>query len=43
MTDWEPATFTPFGNGYDPADPVDRSIMATRVAVFPAHGLDPQP
>jgi acetoin utilization protein AcuC len=43
MTDWEPATFTPFRNGYDPADPVDRSIMATRVAVFPTHGLDPQP
>ncbi len=43
MTDWEPATYTPFRTGYDPADPVDRSIMATRVAVFPAHGLDPQP
>jgi acetoin utilization protein AcuC len=43
MTDWEPATYTPFERGYDPADPVDRSIMATRVAVFPAHGLDPQP
>jgi acetoin utilization protein AcuC len=43
MTDWEPATYTPFGHGYDPADPVDRSIMATRVAVFPVHGLDPQP
>jgi acetoin utilization protein AcuC len=43
MTDWEPATYSPFGHGYDPADPVDRSIMATRVAVFPAHGLDPQP
>ena len=43
MTDWVPATFTPFGHGYDPADPVDRSIMATRAAVFPGHGLDPQP
>lgn len=27
--------------GYDPADPVDRSIMATRKEVFPLHGLDP--
>jgi acetoin utilization protein AcuC len=43
MTDWEPAVYTPFGNGYDPADQVDRSIMATRLAVFPDHGLDPQP
>ena len=43
MTDWEPAVYTPFHNGYDPADHVDRSIMATRVAVFPDHGLDPQP
>ncbi len=43
MTDWEPAVYTPFRNGYDPADHVDRSIMATRVAVFPDHGLDPQP
>ena len=29
--------------GYDPADEVDRAIMATRKAVFPEHGLDPQP
>lgn len=27
--------------GYDPADPTDQSIMATRKAVFPLHGLDP--
>jgi acetoin utilization protein AcuC len=26
--------------GYDPEDPVDRAIMATRKAVFPLHGLD---
>ncbi|MGE5134130.1 MAG: acetoin utilization protein AcuC [Gemmatimonadota bacterium] len=43
MTDREPAAYTPFQNGYDPADHVDRSIMATRVAVFPDHGLDPRP
>ncbi|RBM00594.1 acetoin utilization protein AcuC [Glutamicibacter soli] len=27
--------------GYDPADPVDRSIIATRKEVFPLFGLDP--
>lgn len=27
--------------GYDPGDPVDRAIMATRREVFPAFGLDP--
>ena len=43
MTDWEPAAYRPFQEGYDPSDHVDRSIMATRVAVFPDHGLDPQP
>ena len=26
--------------GYDPEDPVDRAVMATRKAVFPLHGLD---
>jgi acetoin utilization protein AcuC len=31
----------PFESGYDPADPVDRAIMATRNAVFPLHGLMP--
>lgn len=27
--------------GYDPADDLDRTVMATRKAVFPLHGLDP--
>ena len=27
--------------GYDPGDPVDRAIMATRKEVFPSLGLDP--
>lgn len=27
--------------GYDPSDPVDQSIMATRKEIFPYHGLDP--
>jgi len=41
MTDQAPATYTPFENGYDPADPVDAAIVATRNAVFPSHGLMP--
>ncbi|MBE1531709.1 acetoin utilization protein AcuC [Actinomadura algeriensis] len=28
-------------NGYDPANPVDQAVLATRRAVFPEHGLDP--
>ena len=35
-------SFTPFASGYDPADDVDRAIMATRTAVFPLNGIDPQ-
>jgi acetoin utilization protein AcuC len=27
--------------GYDPANPLDRAVLATRRAVFPEHGLDP--
>ncbi|HEX2313845.1 MAG TPA: acetoin utilization protein AcuC [Thermomonospora sp.] len=30
-----------WGSGYDPANPVDQAILATRKAVFPEHGLDP--
>lgn len=29
--------------GWDPDDPVDAAIRATREAVFPLHGLDPDP
>jgi acetoin utilization protein AcuC len=43
MTEGARATFAPFSSGYDPADVVDRAIMATRVAVFPHHGLLPSP
>jgi len=32
---------TAFETGYNPADPVDQAIMATRKAVFPLHGLMP--
>jgi acetoin utilization protein AcuC len=41
MTDGSAAAFTPFESGYDPADAIDRTIMATRSAVFPVHGLFP--
>jgi acetoin utilization protein AcuC len=30
-----------WSSGYDPANPVDRAVLATRRAVFPEHGLDP--
>src|ERR1700748_782873 len=43
MTEGRPAQFPSFESGYDPADPIDRMIMATRNAVFPLHGLMPLP
>jgi acetoin utilization protein AcuC len=43
MTDGAAASFLPFTSGFDPADSVDRAIMATRKAVFPLHGLLPHP
>jgi acetoin utilization protein AcuC len=39
MTDGAPARYAPFSSGIDPDDPVDRSIMRTRSAVFAHHGL----
>ncbi len=42
MTDGAPASFRPWSSGYDPSDDVDRAIRATRSAVFPALGLDPE-
>jgi acetoin utilization protein AcuC len=42
MTDGRPAVeVRTWGMGYDPANPVDQAILATRRAVFPEHGLDP--
>lgn len=43
LTDGRNPEFRDFSSGYDPADPIDRAIMATRKAVFPFHGLDPLP
>jgi acetoin utilization protein AcuC len=42
MTEGRPAQFPPFESGYDPADPIDRAILATRKAAFPLHGLMPE-
>lgn len=39
MTDGASASYVPFSSGVDPGDPVDRSIMRTRTAVFASHGL----
>lgn len=41
MSDGSGAEVTPWSAGFDPEDPVDRVVMATRNAVFPYHGLDP--
>jgi acetoin utilization protein AcuC len=43
MTEGSEPKYARFASGYDPADPIDRAIMATRSAVFPEHGLMPQP
>ncbi|MBB5075550.1 acetoin utilization protein AcuC [Nonomuraea endophytica] len=43
MTDGRNPEFRDLSGGYDPADPIDRAIMATRNAVFPLHGIDPLP
>ena len=41
MTDGREVSFAPFEEGYDPGKTLDRSIHATRTAVFPSHGIDP--
>ncbi|MEU4541928.1 acetoin utilization protein AcuC [Nonomuraea dietziae] len=43
MTDGRTPEVSDLSGGYNPADAVDRAIMATRNAVFPSHGLDPLP
>ena len=41
MTDGTEPEFARFESGYNPSDPVDRAILATRSAVFPEHGMMP--
>lgn len=41
MTDGAEPVMTDWTGGYDPGDPLDQAILATRRAVFPHHGLDP--
>ncbi|MDQ3105970.1 MAG: acetoin utilization protein AcuC [Actinomycetota bacterium] len=41
MTDGQEPTYRDWGGGYDPGSWLDRSVHATRVAAFPAMGLDP--
>jgi acetoin utilization protein AcuC len=43
MTDGAAARYVSFRSGMDPEDPVDRSIMRTRSAVFAHHGLVAEP
>jgi acetoin utilization protein AcuC len=42
MTEGGSTEFPSIDTGYDPADPVDQAIVATRKAVFPLHGLFPE-
>lgn len=41
MTDGRDTWWQSWEVGYDPADAVDRAVMATRKAAFALHGLDP--
>jgi acetoin utilization protein AcuC len=41
MTEGGTGQFAQFDSGYDPAEPVDQAILATRNAVFPSYGLMP--
>jgi acetoin utilization protein AcuC len=42
MSDGGRPRVTDWSTGYDPADPLDQAILATRRAVFGYHGLDPE-
>ena len=42
MTDGVDVTFAPFEDGFTPENRLDQAIMATRRAVFPELGLDPE-
>ena len=43
MTEGAPTGYASFESGYDPADPLDQAIMATRTASFPEYGMTPLP
>ena len=43
MTEGATAGYAGFESGYDPADPLDQAIAATRAAVFPEPGMTPLP
>lgn len=43
MTDGQQPWPRPFDQGFDPTDPVDEAILATRLEVFPHWGLTPEP
>lgn len=42
MTDGVDPKIIDWASGYDPESPLDQAILATRRAVFPHHGLDPE-
>ena len=42
MSDGAAATYVPFEEGYSPESRIDQAILATRRAVFPELGLDPE-
>ncbi|MBA3528040.1 MAG: hypothetical protein H0T91_01750 [Propionibacteriaceae bacterium] len=41
MTDGADVSFVPFENGFTPESRLDQAILATRRAVFPELGLEP--
>jgi acetoin utilization protein AcuC len=41
MTEGGSGAFPDFSRGWEPAEPADQAIMATRKSVFPLHGLLP--
>ncbi len=43
MTDGREPWPRPLEQGFDPGDAVDGAILATREAVYPHHGLEPEP
>ena len=42
MTDGAEVGYEPFEHGFSPESRIDQAILATRRAVFPELGLDPE-